>query len=130
MPDPRSVGRLTAVADGMFVDLKQAKKIVGRISVCKATFPLSIDGIKKAQEFVTRLSVSAKSADSEKEMTVLSMFRVRAEVQIDDLCLCPFSAIAYDSHNPEEVDSPEVIAKGLSSAVDWFAKILKLVEKP
>lgn len=118
----KKVGHLTQVADGKFVDLKQARKIVGSIDICNASFPLSADGIARALEFI-----ASQSAYRERAKT-FGMFRVVAKVNIDDVYLTPYNAIAYDHAEPQNQDSIETITMGLRLSVDWLSKILAEVE--
>lgn len=122
MPMLKKVGHLTQVADGKFVDLKHATKIVGSIAICNSSFPLSPDGITEALKFM-----ASQSAYRDRAKT-FGMFRVVAEVHIDDVYLRPYNAIAYDHGEPQDQDSVEVIKAGLHKAVDWFSKILAEVE--
>ena len=118
MPALKRVGHLTQVADGKFVDLKQAKKVVGSIAICNTSFPLTPDGITKALDFI-----SSQTAYRERSKA-FGMFRVVAEVRIDDVYLRPYNAIAYDHAEPQDQDSIEVITAGLHKASEWLSKIL------
>lgn len=122
MPALKKVGHLTQVADGKFVDLKQARKVVGSIAICNADFPLTPDGITKALEFVASQSAYRDRAKS------YGMFRVVAEVRIDDVYLRPYNAVAYDHQEPQDQDSIEVITAGLHKAAGWLSKILAEIE--
>jgi hypothetical protein len=122
MPALKKVGHLTQVADGKFVDLKQARKVVGSIAICNADFPLSPDGVAKALEFI-----ASQSAYRDRAKT-FGMFRVVAEVRIDDVYLTPYNAIAYDHKEPQDQDSIEVITAGLHKAAEWMSKILAEIE--
>lgn len=121
MPELRQVGHLTEIAAAKFVDLKQVKRIKGEITVLKGFFPLTDNGIAEAMKFIK----TQKEFKSSKHET--GMFRVTTSIRFDDEWMQPFSAIVYDSVEPQDVDDLVVIEKGLQKARDHFAKIMAAV---
>lgn len=119
MPALKRVGHLTQVADGKWIDLKHARKVVGSIAICNTSFALTPDGIAKAVDFISTQTAYRDRSKS------FGMFRVIAEVRIDDVCLKPYNAIAYNHVEPQDQESIDTITAGLHKASEWFAQILR-----